>query len=279
MSKVLCIDDEPDVPRIANKTLRQILSAVYDTSPYDVIFETNGDKGIKIADRNNDIKLILLDIEFKKQKKQGDMIAKELEKIRPDLKVIVLTRFAETGRKISFGHKQNVVRYVVKEEISSVYIQKKLKNLSQAVIEDYENRGWQLEYDGHETITLFRDKESYGINIPITAKGAIIDCIQSPNRPVALSDPFNLNKAHNMINKNVTEVTDWKTWGIVTREDCAKGQLKLVVGSVVSSPAHQAPKDPYVTQSQFEMSLKEMNARIDKLEQKLAKISKTVDSN
>ena len=55
---------------------------IYNTSPYDVIFETDGDKGIEIAGSDKETKLVLLDVEFKKQKKQGDMIAKELLAIR-----------------------------------------------------------------------------------------------------------------------------------------------------------------------------------------------------
>ena len=273
MSNILCIDDEPDAPKIANKTLRQILHDIYDTSTYDVIFQTDGDKGIEIAGSDKETKLVLLDVEFKKQKKQGDMIAKELLKVRPELKVIVLTRFTETGKKISFGHKRNVVHYVIKEETASLDIQNKVKNLSRAIIEDYENKGWQLEYDSPETITLYNGKESYGINVPITAQGAIADCIKSPNRPVSLSESFNLNKVHNMINNNVREGTGWKTWGIITREGCAKGQLKLVVGSVASSPAHQTPKEPYVTQSQFEMFMKGINDRLGKIERVLNRMS------
>ena len=273
MSKILCIDDEPDAPKIANKTLKQILHDIYNTSPYDVIFETNGDKGIEIAGSDKDIKLVLLDVEFKKQKKQGDMIAKELLKVRPELKVIVLTRFTETGKKISFGHMRNKVHYVVKEETASLDIQNKVKNLSHAIIEDYENKDWQLEYNSPETITLYRGVESYGINIPITAQGAIADCIKSPNRPVSLSESFNLHRIHNMINKNLREGTDWRTWGILTREGCAKGQLKLMIGSVISSSAHQTPKDPYVTQSQFEMFMKGINDRLAKIELAINHIS------
>ncbi|MBC8359423.1 MAG: hypothetical protein H8E54_10840 [Candidatus Aminicenantes bacterium] len=275
MSNILCIDDEPDAPKIANKTLRQILHDIYNTSPYEVIFETNGDKGIEIAGSDKDTTLVLLDVEFKKQKKQGDMIAKELLKVRPELKVIVLTRFTETGKKISFGHKRNVVHYVIKEETASLDIQNKVKNLSHAIIEDYENKDWQLEYNSPETITLSNGKESYGINIPITAQGAIADCIKSPNRPVSLSESFNLNKAHNMINNNVKEGTDWKTWGILTREGCAKGQLKLMIGSVISSQAHQTPKDPYVTQSQFEMFMKDFERFKKEVSTKLEDINKT----
>ena len=275
MSNILCIDDEPDAPKIANKTLRQILHNIYDSSTYDVIFETNGDKGIDIAGSDKDTKLVLLDVEFKKQKKQGDMIAKELLKVRPELKVIVLTRFTATRKKISFGHKRNKVHYVIKEEMSSPDIQKRLRNLSQAIIEDYENKGWQLAYDGQETITLSKNNESFGINVPLTAKGAITDCIQAPNRPVPLSEAFNLNKAHNMMNNNVRKGTDWKTWGILTREGCAKGQLKLMIGSVISSQAHQTPKELYVKQSQFEMFMKDFERFKKEVSTKLEDINKT----
>ena len=266
MSNILCIDDEPDAPKIANKTLRQILHDIYDSSPYDVIFETNGDKGIEIAGSDKDTKLVLLDVEFKKQKKQGDMIAKELLKVRPELRVIVLTRFTETGKKISFGHKRNVVHYVIKEETASPDIQNKVKNLSMAIIEDYENKGWQLEYDSPETITLYNGKESYGINIPLTAKQAIIDCIKSPNKPVSLSESFNLNKAHNMINKNVLEATDWKTWGIITKEGCAKGQLKLLIGSVDTQEEQRSDTNRnFLNRNEFDEFKKDIEGRLSEI--------------
>ena len=76
-----------------------------------------------------------------------------------------------------------------------------------------------------------------------------------------------------MINNNVREGTGWKTWGILTRGGCAKGQLKLVVGSVVSSPAYQAHKDPYVRQAQFEVFMKGINDRLGKIEQTLNRMS------
>lgn len=78
MFKILCIDDEPDAPKIANKTLKQILHDIYNTSPYEVIFETNGDKGIEIAGSDKETKLVLLDVEFKKQKKQWGYDSKRI---------------------------------------------------------------------------------------------------------------------------------------------------------------------------------------------------------
>lgn len=271
-TKILCIDDTPDQKiEGSNQSLRQIVEDIYKTSSYKVIFETDGEKGIGLTTDNN-IKLVLLDIEFTRQEKQGDKIAKALIKGRPELKVIVLSRDSRTGTKISLGHKRNVVHYVVKKELSSTDTQRKLKNLSQAVIKDYENKGWHLEYDGMETITLSMGEKSFGINIPITAKQAIHDCISSPNKPVSIilaSDQ--LNKAHNMINNNVREGTDWNTWGILTKEGCAKGQLKLVIGSISIVPlkTSRTPKDPYILQSQFEKFKKDIEERLALIEKAL----------
>ncbi|MEK6689966.1 MAG: response regulator [Nitrospirota bacterium] len=271
-TKILCIDDTPDqiIDTSVNTTLKQILEGIYKLTPYEVVFETLGEEGIDAAKKDNNIKLVLLDIEFTRQKKQGDEIAKDLIKNRPELKVIVLTRVTKTGTKISLGHKRNVIHYVVKKELSSTDTQGKLKNLSRAVIEDCENKGWHLEYDGMETITLSMGEKSFGINIPITAKQAIQDCISSPNRPVSVALASDqLNKAHNMINNNAREGTDWNTWGILTKESCAKGQLKLVIGSVVPLSDPRIPKNPYVTKSQFEKFKKDIEERLDLIEKAL----------
>jgi CheY-like chemotaxis protein len=274
MFSILCIDDTPKeiIDVCLKQNLEQILKSIYNSTPYKVVFETNGDKGIEASIKNHDIKLVLLDIEFKRQKKQGDEIAKELLKVRPDLKVIVLTRKTETGNKISFGHKINVVHYIVKQDISSPDIQDKLRNLSRAIIEDYNNEGWKLEHDDiFTTLTLSKDEECFGINIPPIGQEVIRDCVKSPNNPVNLSDNSVLSKAHNLINKNVLEGTNWKTWGILTRKGCAKGQLKLVISSVGLPLSPSVLDTSYVSKSQFDEFKKEINNKLDRLEQILSK--------
>ncbi|MEK7846335.1 MAG: response regulator, partial [Nitrospinota bacterium] len=98
-TKILCIDDTPDqiIDTSVNTTLKQILEGIYKLTPYEVVFETLGEEGIDAAKKDNNIKLVLLDIEFTRQKKQGDEIAKDLIKNRPELKVIVLSRDSRTG--------------------------------------------------------------------------------------------------------------------------------------------------------------------------------------
>jgi CheY-like chemotaxis protein len=268
MPKILCLDDTPDSPEIANKTLREVLGNIYQSTPYEVIFETYGEKGVEAAKGDRDIKLVLLDIEFAKQKKQGDEIAKDLRKVRRDLKVIVLTRQTDTGHKISLGWKRNVVHYVIKKLIHLSDIQRKMRSLSRGVIEDPQNREWKLEYDGAETITLIKGAESYGINLPITGKQAIIDCINVPNKAVPISLASDqMNKARNNINNNVREGTDWKMWGILSKEDCAKGQLRLVIGTAELRPPSRVVQNGYISKSHFDEFKKEVERRLSLLEQ------------
>jgi len=268
--KILCIDDTPDevIDTSNNVSLKQVLQSIYKSLPYKLIFEKYGEKGIEIAKNDSNIKLVLLDVEFKKQEKQGDKIAGDLLKVRPELKVIVLTKIVPSakgrgrGIKISLGSKNNIIHYIVKKELSSPAIQEKLKNLSRAVINDYTNKNWTIRYDDIGVINLTNKqiKREYEINIPSTSEPALLECMKSPNKPVSLPTTYgrNLSRVHNTVNNNVREGTDWNTWGILTKEGCAKGHLKLLIGLVVPLPTSGTPKkDPYVTQSQFEKFMKE----------------------
>jgi len=76
--KILCIDDTPDAPEIGGKRLSEVLENIYKPSPYQLIFEANGEEGIEAARDDGNIELVLLDVEFKRQKKQGDVIANDL---------------------------------------------------------------------------------------------------------------------------------------------------------------------------------------------------------
>lgn len=273
MTKILCIDDTPDAPEIDNRTLKQTLQAIYKDSSYKVIFETQATKGVEIAKKDNDIKLVLLDIIFDGQgaENQGDKVAKRLLEVRPDLKIIVLTRISPSGKNkkksIKFGWKPNVVHYVVKKELSTLTIQQKFKNLCRAIIEDYDNKQWKMKYEGPGTINLFNSKidKEYGINIPGNFESAFLEFMNSPNKPVSLQrDSRLLPRIHNRINDNVMEGTEWNTWGILSKENCAMGQLKLVIGSVIPFQISSTPKDPYVTRSLFNEELKIFREKIIK---------------
>lgn len=272
--KILCIDDTPDeiLDTSSKASLKSILQSIYKSPSYEVVFETDGERGIEIVKKDN-IKLVLLDVEFKRQNKQGNEIAKELLKSRPQIKIIVLTRISTKGTKISFGHKLNIAHYVIKKQLSSNDIQDKLKNLSQAIIKDYGNKNWKIEYIDTGTINLTNNEteEIYGIDIPTTAEPAILECMKSPNQPVALPDTYgkNLHRVHKNINDKVRDGTDWRTWGLLTKEGCAKGQLKLVIGSIVPLTTSRTPKDPYITQSQFEKFKRDVEERLKEIERTL----------
>lgn len=262
MIKVLCIDDEPEsIVEGSKESLEQILRRTYKNK-LEIIFEPRGEKGTSIAEKDRYIQLVLLDIEFKRQPKQGNEIIKDLFKVRPDLKIIVLTReenktpTEKRQLRIYFGKNKNKVHYVVKSQLAAAETQRRLLNLSIAITGDFENKNWHMEYGGSGVIQLMHNNgQSYGVNIPSMSERAVLECMANPNKPVNISSSItdeDLNRVHHKVNENVREKTEWNTWGILTKEGCAKGQLKLAIGHVKPVSRNESSKDPYVTQSQFE---------------------------
>ncbi|MCR4342889.1 MAG: response regulator [Patescibacteria group bacterium] len=278
--KILCIDDTPEAPEICGKKLKEILESVYKLSPYKIIFETNGEKGIEEARNDGNIELVLLDVEFKRQKKQGDIIAKELLSVRPDLKIIVLTREDDRGKKISFGWKSNVILYVLKKELDSPSNQNRLRNLSTAVIEDYYNDTWELEYrkEAKGSIIYLRNPKrlidnkinSYTVNVPYDYEKVIIKCMQASKEPVDISDVVGAGKHKiiNNVNSRILDTTGWNTWGILTKEGCGQAQVRLLIGNVLlpkPTKDEVSKSTSYVTQAEFECFRNEMSTKLDEL--------------
>jgi len=273
MTKILCIDDTPDEILSSGKSLKEVINEIFKDTPYKVFFKKTGSEGVKAATKDAEIKLVLLDVEFNK-KIEGPEIADKLQDNAPHTKIIVLTRVDDKGKKISFGWKPNVVHYVLKKELSNAQILQKLRNLSKAVIEDYENKNWELEYSGPCAINLTNKtiNETFGINIPSMAERPLLACMHSPNKPVSWSVDLStaeLNKVHNAVNTNVLEGTEWRTWGILSRDKCAKGQLKLIIGAVKPLPSQSDTLTPYVIQSHFEKFKRDVEERLKKIESTL----------
>jgi CheY-like chemotaxis protein len=276
MTKILCIDDTPEEILSDGESLKEIILDIFRDTPYEVSFKKSGVEGIKTAEKDNEISLVLLDVEFNK-KVEGPEIADKLRDRAPHAKVIVLTRLDDKGKKISFGSKENVVHYILKKELAYLRIQQRLKNLSMAIIEDYENRNWEIEYPAAGTINLMNksSRMTYGIDIPSSMDSFMKLAIASPNRPVinpggstqqqSRADA-SLNKLLNTINTKVLEETDWNTWGILSREKCGKGQLKLVVGSLLSETRSCGT---YVLMSDFEEFKKNLQVKLAGIEQHL----------
>lgn len=272
MAKILCIDDKPEERLESGQSLQQILNKIYKDT-YEVIFKKTGKEGVDAASLDKDIRLVLLDIDFK-GKAEGPEIADKLQAKAPHTKIIVLTRVDDKGKKISFGWKPNVVHYVLKKELSNAHVLQKLRNLSKAVIEDYENKNWEIEYSGPCAINLTNKtiEETFGINIPSMAERPLLACMHSPNKPVSWSVDLStaeLNKVHNAVNTNVLEETEWRMWGILSRDKCAKGQLKLIIGSVKPLLSQSEIANPYVLQSHFEKFKRNVEERLKKIESTL----------
>ncbi len=279
--KILCIDDTPDAPEIGGKRLSEVLGDIYKQSPYQLIFETNGEKGIETARDDGDIELALLDVEFKRQKKQGDVIANDLLSVRPHMKVIVLTRKDDRGKKISFGWKSNVIQYVLKKNLESPNNQDRLRNLSTAAIEDYYNDTWEIEYKKESKGNMLYLRNTgrlsnnainiFPINIPYEYEKAITKCMQAPKEPIDISDVVGFrrqNKIINIVNSKVLEVTDWNTWGILTKEDCGPAQIRLLIGKILTSSITKDDMPElasYVTKSEFNEFRDEINSKLDEL--------------
>lgn len=279
MAKILCIDDIPEETfEPGGLSLEEIINSIFKNTSYELIYKKSGKEGIKAASEDIDIKLVLLDIKFN-GRIEGPEIADELQKNAPDIKVIVLTSLDDKGNKIRFGWKPNVVHYVVKKELVNANVLSRIKNLSTAIIEDFDNKNWELEYSGPSVINLSNKitQETFGINIPSMAESPLLACMKTPNKPVSWvvdMSTADLNKVHNVVNSNVLEETEWKMWGIFSRDRCGKGQLKLIIGSVIPVIGNsERTANIYVLQSNFEKFKKEIDNRLTSMEKMLKSLS------
>jgi len=272
MTKILCIDDTPDEILTAGASLRDVITKIFADTPYEILFKDTGREGIKTAEEDNDIKLVLLDVEFNR-KIEGPEIADMLRQKAPHVKIIVLTRVDDKGKKISFGWKPNVVHYVLKKELANKQILQRLNNLSQAIIEDFENKRWEIEYPAAGTVNLTNNEihKTYGIDIPSSMDNLMKLAVAAPNKPLLnpggstqqIKSEASLNKVLNTINSKVLEGTEWNTWGILSRENCAKGQLRLLIGP--TSPRNYA-SEIFVLRSDLEEFKREILSRITLIE-------------
>lgn len=80
MSKILIIDDEPQIQNMLKKLLKE--------EGYDVFSASDGNEGINMY-RANPYDLVITDIIM--PEKEGLETIRELKKIDPDVKIIVMT--------------------------------------------------------------------------------------------------------------------------------------------------------------------------------------------
>ena len=121
---VLVIDDEPMVRQIANKILTHY--------GYNVILAEEGEQGLEIyQQRSKEIDLIILDINMPKM--SGDEIFPLLQKVNPDVKVIITTGFVKDTKSELLKDK-GIVEYIQKPYTMKVLASAVAKALKKEVL-------------------------------------------------------------------------------------------------------------------------------------------------
>lgn len=117
--RILICDDELGVLEALREILRD--------QPYEALFVTNGPKALEII-KTQKIDLLLLDILMPKM--SGVDVAKHLAKIKPKLKIIVITALAHKGIAMEL-YKYGVVDIVLKPFTTDKILQIIAKTLQQ----------------------------------------------------------------------------------------------------------------------------------------------------
>ncbi|MBN3039116.1 MAG: response regulator [Candidatus Omnitrophica bacterium] len=115
MSKILVIDDEPDIIKVLISRLQ--------ANGYEVVSATNGEEGLERFQKENP-DLIVLDILMPQM--DGYTFVKRLKKADGDIPIIVLT--AKSGMKDLFAI-EGITDYVVKPFNADELLKKIEKNL------------------------------------------------------------------------------------------------------------------------------------------------------
>jgi CheY-like chemotaxis protein len=81
--RILICDDEEGI----RESLKLILE-----NDYDLVFSCSGKECLEKLEHYKDIKLVLLDIKMPKQ--NGLEVTREIKRVRPDIKIIIVTGYA-----------------------------------------------------------------------------------------------------------------------------------------------------------------------------------------
>ncbi|MEW6419759.1 MAG: response regulator [Nitrospirota bacterium] len=286
--KILCIDDTPDeVIETSKKTLRETVHEIFKGLLYEIMFGITGKDGLELISKDKDIKLVLLDIQFEGQEMQGSEIADSLFDLNKNLKIIVLTKLEDTGKKRSFGWKPNVIGYVIKKDIANPGNRSLIKNLAEAVIDDPENKKWVLYLDtDKKRVKLLKGNERYEFSIPRSQRKWLLleACANNPNKCMSSFDiqgfieldaqyPEYVNKEVSQINETVLNKTGWRTWGILDTDCPEQSSARLIIGDVKIDeekiPTYRKSPEQLITLTQFEEFKKNIESRLKKLEEEI----------
>ena len=147
--KVLLIDDEITAKTKLGKKIKKIISE----AGFELIFAQSWQdhgyhpKARDLLKKDPDIRMVLLDIIFPRQRFEGGAIFEEIKKINPKLPVIILTRmdkYTEAEEFLERGAKDYIVKSTFEKRSSKLL--NYLKSLSQN--------------PGNEDLTLFLEKHT-----------------------------------------------------------------------------------------------------------------------
>ena len=90
-SKILVVDDEPDLqPLIRQRLRRSIRAGLYEFS-----FASNGVEALEQLEQDRDIKLVLSDINMPKM--DGLTLLQQIPKIDPDIRAVIISAYGDMG--------------------------------------------------------------------------------------------------------------------------------------------------------------------------------------
>lgn len=258
--KILWIDDEPGIPLDGQKeSPEQILKRTFK-GKYALLNARNFREAAAIVQGDKSIELVLLDIHIKPvlSEKQGHYIARELYRKNKNLKFIVMTSYDGDTRSISLGEAGAKIAHIPKKElcIKTDY----LLNICSSVLEDFENKAWQFEWD-YPKAALRISNKSLRISDDIPFSGFLARfieyCLESPQKRIdkgelrtALGpDSPSPERLMSDVNKRLLTQTNGRLWGMVVAG--ITGELlvmapnkKLPHVTVKKSSAPAAPFSP-----------------------------------
>lgn len=296
--KILWVDDVP-AEEVGGRSLEVILNEVYGDT-YKLVKALDGseaEKKINEDAKKREIRLVLMDLEFKNTKTgevavAGPEIAQRLYQLNNTLKFIVLSHKDMKGQVVNFGNAGAKIAYILKDELDKTGTY--LFNISRAIIEDYANTSWKFYWD-RGTLTIENPGLGFGKK-SLSLGGNCMNLLDigfaNPNESISNGvfekgfsgdDPgTNLPKVFKRINDTLREATNGQIWGILAREKRSeiitvipKENITIIPPDAGElSPSQAVPVPGSAGLPALEAEVKNLRLRVEKLERLFLKKSK-----
>lgn len=266
--EILCIEDEPE-ELFGNATLYQWLDKLFGKR-YGFLLEQDPEKAYDLLHESPDIKVVLLDIEFSGEP-LGSEIADTIYRMRPDIKIIVLTIKDHKGARISLRQKKNVWEYFVKMDMEHAQGRVGLYNIAKGLIEDPYNMNWRIRLVPEDRKMVLSNpvidivEEISFRNIDDI--NTVASCLEHPGKCINIIDiekssDYQLAKIVSRVNSRIRDALGWRTWGILDSKRCADNELRVLIGSEQVN----GDEDKFTV---LLTELAEVKSRLENLERKL----------